>query len=290
MTIKEISGLIEEAQSLKEITQVFTQIASSKLKKIRASVERNREFFTDLASLFALVNIIATWRKIPLPPKNGKTLTILLSSNERFYGKISGELLEYYIVQTSKVRSDKIVIGRSAIESLKSMNYALAYTPLILKLDFPNNAELLSLANTVKQYSKVLVFHPRFESVLTQTPTISDITRTQEEINTNPEQAAKLANQYNSYIVEPEIQIMAEFFDSQIKTLLLETTFLEAELARTASRLISMDRAQSEAEKYLTGKQLLLLNARRSIANGRILEMVAGLNGSKGVSSGGRWS
>ena len=284
MTIKEISGLIDEAQSLKQITQVFTQIASSKLKKIRAGVERNREFFLDLSSLFGLVNIIATWRKIPLPPKNGKTLAILLSSNERFYGKISSELLEFFIVQTSKIRADKIVIGRSAIETLKSMSYALQFTPIILKMDFPNNAELLNLANIVKQYSKVLVFHPKFESVLTQVPAISDITQSQEQINN--QDSAKMATQYNSYIVEPEIAVMAEFFDSQIKTLLLSTTFLEAELARTASRLISMDRAQSEAEKYLSGKQVLLFNARRSIANGRILEMVAGLGGNK--VSGGR--
>ncbi len=286
MTTKEITGLIDEAQSLKQITQVFTQIASSKLKKIRAGVERNREFFADLSNLFALVNVIATWRKIPLPPKNGKTLTILLSSNERFYGKISSELLEFFIVQTSKIRADKIVIGRSALESLKSMNYALSVTPIILKSDYPSNAELLNLSNIVKQYSKVLIFHPKFESVLTQVPTISDITLSQEEMNAKSRETTQLATQYNSYIVEPEIQIMAEFFDDQIKTLLLSTTFLEAELARTASRLISMDRAQSEAEKYLIGKQTLLFNARRSIANGRILEMVAGMSASR--ISGGR--
>jgi F0F1-type ATP synthase gamma subunit len=216
-----------------------------------------------------------------LPPKHGKTLVILLSSNERFYGKISGELLEYFMIQTSKIRADKIVIGKSANESLKSVNYALAFTPMLLKSDFPSNAELLKLAGIVKQYSKVLVFHPQFESVLVQKPIISDITRSQEQINTKAGEAQKLAQEYNNYIVEPEIQIMAEFFDSQIKTLLLETTFLEAELARTASRLISMDRAQSEAEKYLNAKQMLLFNARRSIANSRILEMVAGMGGSR---------
>lgn len=290
MTIKEITGLIEEGQSLKEITQVFTQIASSKLKKIRAGVEKNREFFVDLSTLFGLVNTIAVRRGITLKQRNGKTLAILLSSNERFYGKISGDLLEYFIVQTSKIRSDKIVIGKSAVETMKSMSYAMQYTPMILKADFPNNEEALKLSQIVNQYSKVLVFHPLFESVLTQTPTISDITKSQEQINTNAAETKKLASEYNNYIVEPEIQIMAEFFDSQIKTLLLMTTFLEAELARTASRLISMDRAQSEAEKYLGAKQQLLFNAKRSIANGRILEMVAGLNGSKSVSSGGRWS
>lgn len=281
MTIKDINNLIEEAQSLKQITQVFTQIASAKLKKIRAGVERNREFFQDLSRLFGLINIIAKRRKVPLPVKNGKILTILLSSNERFYGQITSDLMEFFLVQVSKIRCDKIIIGKSAIESLKSLNYALSYTPLILQTDFPNNSELLNLASVVKNYSKVLVFHPQFQSVLVQFPIISDITQSEEQINIKSAEAEKLAQEYNNYIVEPEIKIMAEFFDSQIKTLLLETTFLEAELARTASRLISMDRAQNEADKYLTGQKLLLFSARRSIANTRILEMIAGLSGGK---------
>lgn len=282
MTIKEITGLIDEAKSLKQITQVFTQIASAKLKKIREGVERNREFFGDLSLLFGLVNAIALKRKIPLSFKNGRTLVILLSSNERFYGKISGELLEFFMIQVSKIRSDKIIIGKSAVETMKSVHYAMHYTPMILKYDFPTSAELLHLTAIIRQYSKVLVFHPRFESVLVQIPVVSDITRSQQEMNVvKSADAQKMLQEYNNYIVEPEIKIMADFFESQIKTLLLETAFLEAELARTASRLISMDRAQSEAEKYLTAKQVLLFNARRSIANARILEMVAGMGGNK---------
>jgi len=280
MTVKEINGLIIEARSLKEITQVFTQIASSKLKRIRAGVERNRLFFEDLSLLFEVINSIALKMKITLPPKNGKTLTILLTSNERFYGKIASELIEFYIVQTSKIHSDRVVVGKSGIETLKSMNYVFKYEPLLFKSDFPTNRELLVLGETIKNYSKVLIFHPKFESVLVQVPVISDITHSQEQIGIK-EKAAKIATEYVNYIVEPEIGIMAQFFDSQIKTLLLETTFLESELARTASRLISMDRAQNEAEKYLNEKRGLLLNAKRSIANARILEMVAGMGGNK---------
>lgn len=281
MTIKEINNLIVEGQSLKQITQVFTQIASVKLKRIRAGVERNRDFFAELSLLFGIVNTIAEWRKIKLPKKNGKTLSILLSSNERFYGRITNELLEFFIIQSSKIPSDKVVIGKAAIDTLKSMNYVLSHTDLFFRGDFPSNAELLSLGNVIKHYSKILVFYPKFQSVLTQVPTITDITGSQQQMNAQNSEAVKMATEYFNFIVEPEIQTIAEFFDSQIKILLLETAFLEAELARTASRLIAMDRAQNEAEKYLDSKELLLLNAKRSIANARILEMVAGISGNQ---------
>lgn len=278
MTTKEIANIIEEAQSLKQITQAFTQIASSKLKRIRTGAERNKDFFSDLSSIYGIVNMVAKHHKITTIPKNGRTLSLLLSSNERFYGKITSELLEFFLVQVSKIQSDKIVIGKSGVETLKAVNYALSYTPVILKSDFPSNEELLQLSKVVGPYSRVLVFHPQFQSVMIQKPVIADITRSELEINVkNKEDEKELLKQFNNYIIEPEIKTMIEFFDSQIKILLLEATFLESELARTASRLISMDSAQNEAEKYLSSQELLLLNAQRSIQNARILETIAAL-------------
>lgn len=278
MTTQEILEVIQEAKSLRKITQAFTQIASSKLKKIRNGVERNRMFFHDLSEIYGLVNAVARKRKIARLAKNGKTLVLLLTSNERFYGKITGELLEFFLVQISKIRADKVVIGRSGIETLKSMNYALSYTPLILESDFPTNAEFVKLSGLVQDYSKVLVFHPQFQSVMLQKPVIADITLSEQEVDMKSKDSQSMADEYNNYIVEPEIKIMADFFDNQIKILLLESTFLEAELARTASRLISMDSAQNEAEKYLSTQQLSLINAQRSIQNSRILETIAAMH------------
>lgn len=278
MTTKQIKELIEQAQSLKQITQAFTQISSSKLKRIRAGVERNREFFRELTNIYGLINIIRKKRKLPLPVKNGKTLSIMLTSNERFYGHVTSDLIEFFLVQISKINADKIVIGRSGNDALKSMGYALSYTPMILKTDFPDNEEFVKLSEIVSQYSKVLVFHSQFESVLVQKPVISDITQSEQDVSDKTSMSKELIEQYNNFIVEPEIKTIAEFFDNQIKVLILESTFLESELARTASRLITMDSAQNEAEKFLSTQELAFLNAQRSIQNARILETIAAMN------------
>lgn len=278
MTTKQIKELIEQAQSLKQITQAFTQISSSKLKRIRVGVERNREFFRELTNIYGLINIIRKKRKLPLPVKNGKTLSIMLTSNERFYGHVTSDLIEFFLVQISKINADKIVIGRSGNDTLKSMGYALSYTPMILKTDFPDNEEFVKLSEIVSQYSKVLVFHSQFESVLVQKPVISDITQSEQDVSDKTSMSKELIEQYNNFIIEPEIKTIAEFFDNQIKVLILESTFLESELARTASRLITMDSAQNEAEKFLSTQELAFLNAQRSIQNARILETIAAMN------------
>lgn len=278
MTIKEINELIDQAKSLKQITQAFTQIASSKLKRIRTGVERNRDFFRDLSNVYGLINVIARGHGLKSTSiKNGKTLSILLTSNYRFYGKITSELIEFFLVESSKIRTDKIVIGKSGLDILKSLNYALTFTPFSLKTDFPDNAEFLKLSEVMKDYTKVLVFHSEFESVLIQKPIIADITQSEARVDEKNNQSEELANMHNNYIVEPELKIIRDFFDSQIKILLLEAAFLESELARTASRLISMDSAQNEADKYLTAQQMLMLKAQRSIQNSRILETIAAM-------------
>ena len=70
---------------------------------------------------------------------------------------------------------------------------------------------------------------------------------------------------------------MLDFFDDQVVSLLLEQTFLESELARTASRLMSMDKAQINAEDVLYKQKLLLGQAKKSEINMALLETAASL-------------
>ena len=79
----------------------------------------------------------------------------------------------------------------------------------------------------------------------------------------------------NNFIFEPEIIRMLDFFDSQIKILLLEQTILESELARTASRLIAMDQAQSRAKDFISDNKRALGQLKKSTYNARLLETLA---------------
>jgi hypothetical protein len=63
---------------------------------------------------------------------------------------------------------------------------------------------------------------------------------------------------------------------SEIKNALQRVFYHEGSVSAT-ERMISMDSAQNEAEKYLSSQELLLLNAQRSIQNARILETIAAL-------------
>ena len=77
--------------------------------------------------------------------------------------------------------------------------------------------------------------------------------------------------------MEPDLSKILHFFDSQIITLLLESTFLESELARTGSRFISMDSAETEANKFIKDYLKLKAYTERNLQNNTLLENFASL-------------
>lgn len=268
MTIKEIDTALEEGQSLKQITQAYSEIANLKIKRIRAEAQRNRIFFQEISGIYALIKRLAEKKKISIV-KPKKSVSIVLTSNYRFYGRINSDLLEFFVNTTQKLDTDRVMVGKAAIDYFRAQSIFKNYQEVLLKDDQPDAEELLSLVSLLNNYNQVLVFYSSLKSLLVQVPTATDITVTS---------TANLTGQKSQdfkFIFEPDLSKILEFFNSQIITLLLEGTFLESELSRTASRFISMDQAETEANKLIKRYLMLKAYAKRNMDNNTILENFA---------------
>src|SRR3989344_2923190 len=106
MTIKEIDATLEEDESLKLIAQAYSEIANLKIKRIRADVERNRIFFQEISKVYALIKKLAIQRKINIV-KPKQRVSIIITSNYRFYGSINADLLEFFVNTTQKLDTDR---------------------------------------------------------------------------------------------------------------------------------------------------------------------------------------
>ncbi|MBI4035408.1 F0F1 ATP synthase subunit gamma [Candidatus Daviesbacteria bacterium] len=277
MTIKQIEAILEEGQSLKEIAQAYSEIASLKVKRLRIEVERNRVFFNELIKVYGLVKTLAIKKKIAIS-KPKKRLYILLTSNSRFYGNINSSLLNYFIGSTRQLQDvDRLILGKVGINFFKATKLLPDYKEAVLKEDMPTSQELIDLVKLSSEYNQVLVFHTKMKSLLTQMATFTDITAVSlymrdfytSSFNVN------IGENTTRFIFEPELVKILQFFDHQILTLLLEQTFLESELSRTASRFITMDQAETEANKFIKEYQSLKAYAKRSLNNNTILENFA---------------
>lgn len=275
MTIKQIDQILEEGESLKTIAQSFSEIASIKIKRIRSEVERNRIFFEEIHQIYALLKKLAIEHDLNIS-KPKKMVSLVLTSNYRFYGAINMDVLKFFTTFTKNLPTDRIVLGKAAIDYFRvaaPIEWGSNYYPVLLKDDMPSEDELRNLSNILKDYDKIFVFHSRLKSLLVQQPTVTDISAS----SVSEQSGNKLKKEDIRFIFEPELARILAFFDSSIINLLLEGTFLESALSRTASRFISMDNAENEANKFISEYQKLKAYAKRNMDNNIILENYASM-------------
>lgn len=274
MTIPQIDRLIEEGNSLKIIAQAYSEIANLKLKKIRSAVVRNRLFFDDISKVYGIVKGLAI-KKGVLVPKPKKALHILITSNYRFYGNINLSLINFFLESTGNLKDvDKIILGKVGIDFFQAAKTKIFHKEVLLKDDLPTSQELVNLVNLILEYNQVFVYYSKLKSLLVQKPTFTDLKATLDTHFTAKQESI-------AFIFEPELSKILAFFDSQILTLLLEQVFLESELSRTTSRFISMDQAETEANKFIREHLKLKAHAERNLENIKILENFASLYASK---------
>ncbi len=270
MTIKQLKEQIEAGEALKNLAESYTEIASLKLKRIREDVQRNAAFFEELLKVYAMVKTIAARENLKVNFKTKDTISIILTSNYHFYGTINNRLADTFYKQVQTYKTDLVIIGKTGQQLLSPLSKTPNANYMLFKTDVPTEAELHKLASYIQPYNKIFVYYSQFKSVLIQLPVIKDITQSQDlkEVANDP----VLANL--GFILEPEIAEMLVFFDTQLTALLLQETFLEAELSRTAARLISMDEAQTNATEYIGKQKKSLSNSEKLDLNMRILDTI----------------
>lgn len=270
-SIKQIQSQLIEAENLKIVAAAYTEIAAQKLQKIRAGIERNRKFFTEISGIAHIVNVASHQKHITVPFKKAGAVSLIITSNHHFFGDIEDKLIKFFMTNTQQFQTDRILVGATAINYFKTLNYPHQYKTFMPKEDLPTYQELKALTSEISTYQQISVYYSRMQSVVIQAPHVVDL------VQKPPEAYIAKKGEILTYIFEPELKKMLDFFDDQVVSLLLEQTFLESELARTASRLMSMDKAQINAEEVLDQQKLLLGQAKKTAINMSLLETSASL-------------
>lgn len=277
--IDKIQQRLEELSSLELLAEVFTDIARARLDRVRVGIERNRQFVSEIANILHLVRVTAEEKGLSAARKKKISASLVITSNQRlYYGGLDTKVVDFYGAHTAYTGYvDRYVVGAVGVDILKGKNYPFPYEPVIFEKQLPNLYELSMLSEKLNEYQKVMVYYPRFMTVLTQQPSFVDITG----LVTGA--AGSEGEKY--YIFEPEIEKILDFFEEQVIAILLEQVFLESELARIGTQLTSMDAASQKASEMIVDENLLLASARRSQASMKVLEMAAGMFRKKPIDS-----
>lgn len=280
--LKDIQAEIQEISSLKELTQVYGEIASTRMKKIRGYVLRNREFLSSIKSIFEdtlaaharkLSKLIAEGKitkggNVTFLAHNGKSVSVLVSANTGFFGGIVKETFDKFLEDIRKGDDEATIVGKVGRALFLEAEPRRPY----VYFDLPDyGVDPRKLAEVIKhlvQYNEIKVYYGKFQSVVTQKPDM-------QLIASGTPVEADVEEAKTQYLFEPSIEDILMFFETQIFASIFDQSIREAQLAKFASRILAMDVASQNIEERVSKLALRKLSFMHKFANDKQLNSLS---------------
>lgn len=260
--LEQLRNEVKDEEALLALTGAFTEVSAAKIGRLKQEFDENQDFFQEVSDLYRLVRASSS---SPVTASKG-TLAVAMTTNNRFYGVINLEVMKKFLNDTKNQKAALLVVGKIGSSYLQSVDFKGKVEKMVLEKDVPKIADLEKLLETAKAYQRVLLFYPQFKTIYTQTPTVTDIA-----FAPTPT-VQKTVEETVHFIFEPELSKIVEFFETQIRAILLQRVLLEVELSVTASRLQAMSRAHEHARGVLMKRRQQLIKQKHSQINARLLE------------------
>lgn len=266
--ITELKEELDDLTTMRSITSALTESSAGRLKKIRDGFQRNIKLYQEISSIYHLVRISAFKIKAPpnmkTPKVELKTLSVAVTSNQRFYGNINSVIMRNFIEKIRKENSDLLVLGITGQSFMKISSFGRSFQTMTFQKDIPSIEESKMFIEKTVSYDSILLYYPKFVSLVNQTIGITDIT-----------QAAALEGGEQEEIkvlFEPELIKILEFFNSQVRRLLFLRVMLETDLSLTAARLLAMSAAEERSGDLIKEKQGEIRKNISTFINTKLLE------------------
>lgn len=280
---KELANEIEYLNGFKNIMETYEEIAASRMQRIRGSVLQSRDFVFEINSIFQHVKHsykrqiekLMRSKKIKDPTKlsfinrNGKTLYVLVSANTGLYGEVIRRTYDTFVEHYRKQKADVAIIGLLGLQFFKHDFPKDPYT----YFDFPDTkideGTLKKTITLLIEYQEIIIFYEQFVNVVTQDPIATNISGDQlpwEQTGTEIK-----------YFFEPSLEKVLGFFEKEIFASIFEQTLYESELAKFASRMVSLDSAASNTRTKLKQTIFLLDKIKHRSMNKKQVESLTGL-------------
>lgn len=271
-TIADLKAELEEGTTLNFISSAFTEASAARIGRIRSLFEANRQFYDEISHVYHLVRLSSLGLDLAKSKESvhAKVLSVAVTSNQRFYGNLNAVIMRSFLEAIGSGQTDNLVIGATGHDYMKAVDYKKPFNKMIFVHDDPTSEETRSFLDTIMPYDAVVVYHPKFVSLVTQTVGTIDITQAMVAGDKTSEDEIHM-------LFEPESLKILEFFQRQVRALLFLHVMLEANLSRTAARLITMSNAEERSAELIKKKHAEIRKLQASIVNEKLLETFAGM-------------
>ncbi len=275
---------IAEITLLKDLTEVYGEIASIRMRRIRDYVLKNRDFLSSIESIFKdaldyyLKKIsdmvkggkIKDRSKLTFLAHNGRTVAVLISANTGFYGNVVRDTFRKFIQDIEKENVEVTIIGRLGRTLFIEEKPKHPYTYFDLPDYGIDESKLNEAIRHLVQYEEIRVYYGKYYSVITQKPEMFII-------SAGHVVSDKVDKEVTEYIFEPSVENILMFFETQIFASLFDQAVRESQLAKFASRILSMDKANSNISNRLNSLNIEKLKIIHNSQNKKLINSLAPL-------------
>ncbi|MBU1132716.1 MAG: F0F1 ATP synthase subunit gamma [Patescibacteria group bacterium] len=250
---KAIEQEIDSMRGLLSLVEAYQEIAAVRMRKVKKSVLSRREFMQGLNEAFGYIAFsykvyresLGETMKGTILNTNGKTISVLLSSNTGLYGDVIRKTFELFEKDLKGKETDIVIVGRMGKRFYDSSGMKKTYIFFEMTDKGIDEENIKGLLDSVIDYSNVNVYHGVFKSILAQTPDKTNITGEVLKIEEG------LSGYDARFLFEPSVERVAEHFEKQILSLLFEQVVFESGLSKFASRMVSLDQAAENIDDRL---------------------------------------
>ena len=271
-SMNDIKARMKSVKSTMQITKAMELVATSKLRRAKERVEHTRSFYQVLGNAMSSVMRSAEMKESPYTEskKDGKTLFVVVAGDRGLAGGYNANVFRLTASLASETDAIYLPVGRKAQEyyrhrGLESLSDSFPFTSEV------GVGESLCMANTLTEsflsgkVSRVVLVYTRFTSMMTQTPTYTELL---------PLSVSESGDKEPEYDCDPE-QMLEKIVPTYLGGVIY-SAISEALASESGARRSAMNAANKNAGEMIDELMLRFNRARQAVITQEITEIVSG--------------
>ena len=263
---RDLKAELGSIQVIENLTDVFENTASIKIRAVRQQVLSSKLFFNDLWNIYQQIRISQDIPKDALTGSLDKHLLLFIASPVGLAGPSDAQIFQQLGADYKPGETDILVIGSHG-------NFLLGEYKLkpVAAFEMPDTTKDFTvdpILSIVRQYKKTTAYYNSYVSLTTQRPAklqlLLEAQKLSDEERALMEGGETEVISTENYIFEPSITHIVEYLGQIMLNTTLTQLLLESQLAQQASRFTNMTLAHDRAKKLYLKTFLDLQKVKRS--------------------------
>jgi F-type H+-transporting ATPase subunit gamma len=287
-SLQDLRRRISSVRNTRKITKALELVAGARLRRAQSRIEEMRPYADRMQELMVgTARAASSVRNLALLQQRDevrRVAFVVVTGDRGLAGPFNGQVLRRAIELERHARAEGqevvwLAVGRKAASSLRFRRYEIT-AEWAGFADKPSYHDAQAVGHRLAELyesedvDRVVLIYNRFESVLTQRVTSTDLLPIREEVLAGEEEEREGPGADFIYEPEPE-QILQRLLPVYLETEIYRA-LLESAASFLAAQMTAMRSASKNAEELVDNLTLAMNRARQAQITQEILEIVAG--------------